>query len=162
MVPVNQSAGEANNQANVTAVALANVPSLNLADVNVRQVLVGNTLTTSADTDAAIVDSFNNTTGIVQVNQAAGSLNNQVNALALATGGGLGPIGALLADAQLDAIGGEADNEFAIEGAIENRGTIANSFNSFRGIAQVTQASGNLNQVGNVLGVSVQTIGQIP
>lgn len=154
---VNQSSGEANNQGNAVAIAVVGpgTPSLRAVDANATQVMTRNSVTTAASLETRIEDSFNGVSGIAQVNQAAGHVNNQLNLFALALGEAAGPAGAPMADAQLGQIGSEEDSALSDTGA-EKHITIANSFNGFDGVAQVNISAGNLNQVGNVLGVSVR------
>lgn len=157
-IGVNQSAGTANNQANVYAAAFgsAEIGALRVNDADVVQRLQGNSLTTNVETlTAGIHDSFNNTAGIVGVNQAAGNLNNQANVVALTFGGDAGPAATLLDEAALAQVGEKADNSHDEQTDTDTSATITNSFNNFKGVAQVNQVAGNLNQVANVVGVSV-------
>lgn len=161
LIGLNQSSGDGGNQANFTAIALVPGDAIALIDLNARQELLSNTLISAAATDARIADSFNATMGGAQINQAAGSLNNQLNALAMAVSGVQDPAttalpGALLNDARLDQVGAR-DGGNTIDNTGDNRPpTVVDSFNGFRGTAQVSQVSGNLNQVANVAGISLR------
>lgn len=158
VLTINQNAGNANNQANVVAAAFgsADVGALRLNDADVVQRLQNNTLTTNIDAlRVGIHDSFNDTTGIVGVNQVAGNLNNQANVVALSFAGDAGPAAKLLSEAILAQVGDESDNNFDKQKDTETEATITNSFNNFSGVAQINQTAGNLNQVANVLGISV-------
>jgi hypothetical protein len=158
VIGVNQSTGGPNNQANVYAAsfASADVAALRLNDADVVQRLRDNGLTSQVDSlTAGIHGSFNATSGVVGVNQAAGSLNNQANMVALTFGDDAGPAGTLLSEAVLAQVGNEGDNSFDKREDTETNATITDSFNDFNGVAQVNQVAGNFNQVANVLGVSV-------
>lgn len=155
LMGINQSAGDANNQANVVTAAALPGAAIVTIDLNARQSALGNSLTTAVATDARIAESFNETSGMAQINQAAGYLNNELNALTIGFGALADPAATILNDARLSQVGGAADNALVNTG--DNRPpTVVDSFNGFRGGAQVTQASGHLNQIANVAGVNVR------
>ncbi|NOS76557.1 MAG: hypothetical protein HOP35_01285 [Nitrospira sp.] len=158
IVNVNQEAGNVNNQANVRVLAFmatevgSIIGALNLA---VSQNLTNNTVVSDGgERSTRIANSFGNAAGIVGVNQTAGNANNQLNVLGMAVGDTLGPDALPINDTTLGQVSsGKRDapvNNSARADVIEN------SFSNFRGIAQVNQSSGDLNSVGNVLGVSFQ------
>jgi len=87
LVQINQSSGSMNNQNNAAAIAVGSSGLVALADARLVQSNTGNQVLTAgygtlcnANT---INNSFGNVTGCVQVNQSAGSLNNQANVLAV-------------------------------------------------------------------------------
>jgi len=107
--------------------------------------------TTNSD---SITDSFNeDAAGIVGVNQSAGSINNQNNALSIA-----------LADRASYALG-EADlgqfNTWNVVNVtnVTRTDTISGSFGGFSGVAMVNQSAGAINNQANVLDIAVSTTG---
>jgi hypothetical protein len=161
LVSVNQSTGDSNSQANVRAIALAdrNVRTLELTDVNAAMDLRGNALVASGSRRASISGSFNESVGILGVNQASGSLNQQLNVLALAFGQSTGHDASLLNNALLSGVDGGGDNTLTEDGPVERQASLSNSFGDFKGIVQGSQIAGDLNQVGNLLAVNVRTVG---
>jgi len=96
--------------------------------------------------------SFGGGTGVVGVNQAAGSLNNQNNALAVALG-----------DHVVHALG-EADlgqfnsfNEVNVIDQVRTDTISGDSFSGFSGVAMVNQSSGSINNQANVVDIAVGT-----
>lgn len=163
IVSVNQDSGNINNQANVRVIALAaggaevNLPSVDLVRSRYDNEVVSSGVT---HTDS-IVNSFNDTSGIVGVNQSSGNLNQQANVLVLAAGLRLSPEVALLDDHSLaDVVPGPADASDS--GPRDPRmETIVDSFNNFSGIAQVSQSAGNENNISNVIGISINVMGSL-
>ncbi len=115
--------------------------------------------------------SFNGFAGIAQVNQAAGVMNNQGNITAIAVtnnfGGGVlessggGEPGDDLIDPGSVALAEVAvqlennDNNYTSSGSgSQHMDKIENSFSGFRGIANVNQASGHMNNQNNVVGIA--------
>jgi hypothetical protein len=155
---VNQDAGNFNNQANVVAFVMgsgesvAQVLSLSI-EVEKRDNVV---ISSNSQHDARIDTSFNHTTGIVGVNQSAGSGNNQINAVAVGVGVVLGADAIVLQDTDLDTV---MSDEEPSGGPDSGHPSVVDSFQGFRGVAQVSQANGNLNAVRNVVSVSVTVVG---
>jgi hypothetical protein len=156
---VNQSAGLLNNQGNVLAAGFTGQLGfpLSMVEAAVEKANVGNVLAIADSVFADnIVSSFNGFTGLAQVNQAAGILNNQDNVFALATN--LPTAG----DVQRPMV---AENDTFL--SMENTGnaamvantvttaTIRNSFNSYTGFAQVNQAPGSQNNQANITSISL-------
>jgi len=162
IIDVNQQAGDLNNQANVRAFAYTpGLGTLQAAQADVTMAMYGNSITTSGGALSAGIDgSFNNTVGIVGVNQAAGSLNEEVNVLALSLGASPGADSIILDDATLALIGTPDQNTENKDPNKPRQQTtsMTNSFNNFTGIAQVNQVAGDLNRVDNVMAVSVMTM----
>jgi hypothetical protein len=159
IVSVNQNAGSVNNQANVRVLALVGSASdlaavLHLADIAGAAVRTGNTaISTGASREDLLVGSFDGSVGVAGLNQSAGNLNQQANLLAL-TFGHTGPPGEVVAlqDAALGVVSG--DN--VVDDRVATRtDQIADSFRGFRGVAQVSQVSGDLNVVRNAMTLSV-------
>jgi len=163
---VNQSAGSLNNQGNVTAIALTNDPQVNNnsfgdwdrkdpglshTEVAVEQVNTDNKLTSILVTHRdSISDSFNDGfTGIAQVNQASGFMNNQNNVVGISANLGNGVVA--LSDAFLTQSNTENKATYA---AVNYRASINSSFTGGTGIAQVNQAPGSMNNQANIVSFS--------
>lgn len=161
VVSVNQSAGGSNSQANVRAIALGDrdARTLQATDIDTAMGLNGNVLVARGARRASISDSFNESVGILGVNQVSGSLNQQVNVLALAFGQSAGHDASLLNNALLSRVDGGGDNDLTEDGPVERQASLSNSFGDFKGIVQGSQIAGDLNQVGNLLAVNVRTVG---
>jgi hypothetical protein len=155
ILDINQDSGIANNEANVRSIAWSDVPgALLMNQVTGSVSTVGNTLNTGGGTRTDLIDgSFQGGTGIVGVNQTAGSLNQLNNVLALAIG--LDGTAAAISDASLGTV--HSDNTRVEDPASEDRSdTISgSSFQGFTGIAQVNQSAGDLNQINSTVLVTV-------
>lgn len=173
----NQDVGNMSNQANVASVAgIDDLPSFADAQAHVEQENADNTSlefenlrdnTTgeiiedpTADPStflvnklASITDSINGNEGVINVNQNAGNMDNQSNAVAAAVG--LGAVVAL-SDADLGQtnVGNHVD-----ELATVKRATIEGSINGNSGIVNVNQSTGNMNNQGNVVSLAAITSG---
>ena len=159
IVGVNQASGNLNNQAIVRAIAFVGGDAvLQLAAAYAAMDLTANTVLASGPRQTRIEDSFHATVGIVGINQSAGNLNQQGNVLAMTMGTTLAPGIVLIGDSALGGIGGVDDNTLVEDPASPRSDTLVNSFGGFTGIAQVNQSSGDLNRIGNVLGVSVSVV----
>jgi hypothetical protein len=103
-----------------------------------------------------INNSFNGFTGLAQVNQASGILNNQDNVLAL---GSNVPVGGDVLRPQV------AENDTfltmqntgnaALVSGVVATSEIRGSFNSYTGISQVNQSPGSLNNQANITSFSL-------
>lgn len=159
IIGVNQSAGNVNNQTNVRAFALTGLGAIQAAQADVLMEMHDNTVTTSGGgLTAGINNSFNNTTGVVGVNQVAGSLNEQANVLAMSMGAGAGQDSIILDDATLALVGTPDQNTVNEDPNRPQSAGVTNSFNNFTGIAQVNQVAGDLNRVNNVMALSVMVM----
>lgn len=175
IVGVNQDVGNMVNQANIVALAYTDVTgSVTDAKAGTDQLNSDNAVETFEvfplsgdpipasdavgqflnDPDAfqlkaLIVDSINDNTGIVGVNQNTGDMNNQTNSVAVAAG--LDPMVAL----------GESDlgqeNTFNRVDALNTvkASFISNSVTGNTGVVQVNQSSGHLNNQGSAITLSV-------
>jgi hypothetical protein len=158
---VNQAAGSLNNQGNVVAVAVTNSNGFNSytlshAEVAIEKVNTFNVVdiddTTYTD---QICTSFNGFSGIAQVNQASGHMNNQNNAAGIAAN--LGNRGAVaLTDSYLTMTNTNNRAEFGDEeGSVVFTASIGGSFNGgSSGIAQVNQSPGSMNNQANSVAIS--------
>lgn len=155
IVDVNQEAGTLNNQANLRAIAVVlDGQQFQGFDLDLKQVRIANTLTvTGGIRETHITDSFAGTTGLVGINQSAGSLNQELNAVVVVIGATLGSDVSAVGDATLAAQ--SSSNMLISSGGGQRSDTLSNSFANFHGIAQVTQSSGDLNIIANRLAISV-------
>ena len=155
IVDINQEAGLLNNQANVRAIAVVlNGQQIQTFGLDVQQVRRDNSVTvTGGNRETHITDSFAGTSGIVGINQSAGNLNQEVNSLSLAIGATAGSNVDAIGDSTLSNV--SSNNTLTTSGTGSRSDTISNSFANFTGIAQVTQSSGDLNMIGNHIGISI-------
>lgn len=153
IIGANQNTGNLNNQANVQVIAhVSGGPTIRLGEATVEQRLVDNTIVTSGAVRQDLIEnSFGGTVGIVGVNQSAGNLNNQANVVALTIGKGIGVVA--LEDSTLGKV--NIGNKLIRGPAGPKSDVIVGSFAGFRGLAQVSQSAGDLNQVSNTMNVSV-------
>ena len=115
---------------------------------------------------ARITDSINRNTGVVHVNESAGNMNNQANALAMAVGFAEGGVAIAESDlGQFNAFnivnesGEEVDDSDVNDGFVYKAVSIDNSVNGNTGVIGVNQAAGNLANQANVVSFAV-VIGQ--
>lgn len=154
VINANQSSGHLNTQANVRAFAFGRAGSGAALSITPRR-----SDTTIVATGGArrtrLVDSFQGSAGLVGVNQSAGNLNQQVNAVALAIGLDVEGVSPVLGDAELSAIGG-AGRRTGERGPRAD--VIDGSFGGFGGVAQVSQSSGDGNVITNALSASFKVM----
>ena len=153
---VNQGAGYLNNQGNVAALGITGTTGVGLSMVEaaVEKTNIGNALVVvGCNFSDTITSSFLNFTGVAQVNQGSGCLNNQNNVLALgANNGGVG----LVAENDTFLSMQNSGNAASITNT-PSTATIGNSFNGGRGIAQVNQAPGSLSNQANIVSISSES-----
>jgi len=173
----NQDVGNMTNQANVVSVAgISELPSFADAQAHADQSNTNNTSTefeelrdavtgaliTDPTTPASsfavnklalIEDSVNDNTGIINVNQNSGNMNNQSNGVAAAVG-----LGAVVALSESD-LGQETSHNHVEELATVKTATISGSVNGNSGIVNVNQSTGNMNNQGNVVSLAAITSG---
>ena len=157
VVGVNQDVGNMVNQANVVAVGLTEATeSLVHAASEVSQATSSNSVQRS-DGDfhpfvpqfkASLNGSVLNNIGITGVNQNAGNMNSQTNALALALGQ---DATMALAESALGQV--NSYNQTSEIGTVKEA-KIWNSVNSNIGITQVNQSTGNMNNQGSSISVA--------
>jgi hypothetical protein len=158
---INQEAGNMNQQANIRSIVVVDAgggPGIIHLDVNTTQEMTDNhlLLRNTGPREVSIANSFNDSSGIVGINQSAGNLNQQLGVVVVGVGFNVGPEVVQLGDAQLGQIGGDSDNTLTEEGVQGPRtNTLTDSFNGFSGIAQVSQTTGDMNRVTQAVGVSI-------
>lgn len=157
IVLFNQEAGNMNNQANVVAIALGEDAPISFADIMASQTLSGNSVVSDGPRETRISGAFNDTTGIVGINQSAGNLNQQLNVVAIAMGKSSGPDVVALADSQLENVAANG-NELTPDNENPRHNFLVDSFTGFEGIAQVSQSSGDLNRIANTVSFSVEVM----
>jgi len=157
----NQAAGYLNNQANVVAAAVVDTgDAAAMTEAAVEQTNYYNTLYSCFDRSVdEIKGSFNEFTGIGQVNQSAGSMNNQNNVVAISAG-----LGDKIGDSRYGSSGVVAANDtylvqnntlgLAAVNLACNSNTIGRSFNEFTGIGQANQSAGSMNNQANIVSIS--------
>lgn len=158
---INQDAGNANSQANMATLSLTDgTNTLTASGAFGEQILLNNSVTsTGGSLSTEIIDSFNDSTGYVAINQAAGAVNQQLNLLALSLGEDMGASNAeLLGDSALSHISISEGNILDLEEDPTRHMVIEDSFNGFQGVAQVNQTAGHFNQVSNTISASVRYI----
>jgi hypothetical protein len=103
--------------------------------------------------EALLDDSVNGNTGVINVNQNAGNMNNQTNGVAAAIGEGAV---VALSDADLGQLnsGNHVDELETVKTA-----TINGSINGNTGVVNVNQSTGNMNNQGNVVSIAAITSG---
>ncbi len=152
---VNQAAGSLNNQGNVVAMGITDSHStLAQAQADVGQKNIANNLTIQGAFLSGILkdkieDALTDNSGIIGVNQAAGYLNNQTNAVALAAG--VGPAIVAMADASLGQVN---SGNLLVEFGVTKTATIQNALKNNQGIVGVNQAPGSLNNQANIVALS--------
>lgn len=176
---VNQDVGNVNNQANTGAFAITDDgDAFTNAEVSVEQVngaIVGpdgvpigdpNTLVLFGHSfSASITDSINNNTGITHVNQNAGNLNNQANALAVAAGIGCSTCvepeiqGFAIAEADLGQQTSGQTLTGLSPGGTQSVTMVASVINN-HGVVGVNQAAGNFAAQANLVALSASIMNQ--
>jgi len=156
IVELNQDAGDFNNQGNAVAIAVTSGDhSAALATIILDSEQAGASSSAPPIVQTNAIDSsFNGASGIAQVNQATGQGNVELNAVAIA----FAPdavFSPALTDVELKGVSGQVANGGGSSAAPGSNNTMNNSFNNFRGIAQVAQVAGDSNVVINVVAVAV-------
>jgi hypothetical protein len=108
-----------------------------------------------AGKEATITNSISSNTGIMNVNQNAGNMNNQSNGVAIAIG-----LGALVALSEND-LGQTNAHNTVTEVETVKHDTITDSINNNVGIVSVNQSVGNMNNQGNVVSLAAVASGAI-
>jgi len=154
IVNVNQASGNLNNQANLRVIVFSTDFSSAAADIQIErstEMSRNNLSTVGGNRQDLIRGSLRGNLGVIGVNQAAGSLNYQTNTLVLAIGGLITLTDVELADVQ-------SSNTLAQRDTGTRSDVIEASFAGTQGIVQVSQAAGDLNQLGNTIGLSFREI----
>jgi len=97
---------------------------------------------------ATIANSINGNTGIVGVNQNAGNMANQTNAVAMAVG--FGTVAAL----SEAALGQENSGNTVTEAGVSKLAYVADSITGNQGVVHVNQSAGNMANQSNVFALS--------
>jgi len=157
---VNQASGSMNNQGNIVGAAAVDGSAPKLSSgAQIQMANFGNSYDCPVkytagldcfDTYCDKIDcSFTQFNGLAQVNQAAGYMNNQNNAVSLAADPNAGIVAC--ADSQLSMCNAKNCGCFAFD---QVTNTIKGSFTNFNGVAQVNQSAGSMNNQANVIAVS--------
>ena len=151
IININQSPGNMNNQGNNVSVAYTSDGDAFLhSSATVSKANTGNSVSSEFSTrDNTIDGALNTVTGILGVNQSAGSMNNQDNAASMAIG--LNAVAALCdADLTLTNSGNSS-----LETNVDKTDTITNGLVGVAGIIGVNQSSGCMNNQANNVAVCV-------
>ncbi len=157
---LNQDVGNMVNQANVVSVGITESPTAfteaqaHVDQRNLDNDVFQNELTfdpATPDRSATITGSISGNTGIVGVNQNAGNMNNQTNAVALAVG-----LNAIVALSEAD-LGQVNSGNRVEESATVKLDLIQNSISGNAGIVSVNQSSGNMNNQAAVVSFAALT-----
>ncbi len=158
IVQINQSSGLLNNQGNILAAGFTdkNNPEqitwgVSMVEVAVEKANLDNELIVEEMLGSDnISGSFNNFTGLAQINQASGILNNQNNVVGIAQN--LDTIG-LMAENDTFLTMQNAGNEATVP-EITASANITDSFRNGTGAVQINQAPGALNNQTNIISVA--------
>lgn len=152
VIGVNQSPGNLNNQANLSAMAIiAGDKQLATATGFATQASLFNEIYADRSVNTNIISgSISDNNGIVGVNQSSGNINNQFNSAALAAGLDEITNGAL-GEATLKQVNADS---FLVHVAVFRSDVISGSINGNAGIVSVNQASGDMVNQANVHAIS--------
>ncbi|MGK9450571.1 hypothetical protein ACSSZE_04795 [Acidithiobacillus caldus] len=151
----NLAAGNDNLQANVASIIMSpNGQGVNAPDAVVQknQVKSGSPSVASQSTQIT-GNAFNNATGILAINQAAGSANRESNQLGIVLGAAQPVTNAVLATS-LPSVSGSTLNKTTKE-EVTSVAVAATAFKGAGGIAQVNQVSGSGNASANSFALGV-------
>jgi len=165
VVGLNQDTSNMVNQANLVSFALTNTgngteeDSLTNSQAEAEQINTFNNVThfevldvdLVPDLTASIEGSINDNSGVVGVNQNAGNMNNQLNALAMAVG-----LGAKFALSEAS-LGQFNTANFVDEIETVKTNLISFSVNGNSGIVGVNQTTGNMNNQASLVSMAVLT-----
>jgi len=160
IIGVNMAAGDENVQVNARAIVIGEgVPVL--SDLNIQQ-RIHNKLTLgspSYNLDYIGGDAFAGSTGIISINQTAGSGTAQANLVSIGIGGA-GPVSPVSNEGLLMSYG---KVEGSLEGYEGRRSDIidGNAFSGSHGLVQVNQSAGSANRVFNTVAIQFKVI-EIP
>lgn len=159
IVQINQDVGAASNQANMLLLTLGAGAGNTFQDSNTyaARAVTGNTLTVEGGQRINLIqNSFNNAQGYVQINQNSGNLNAQLNIGNVSLAAGLGNGFAMLNDTSLAGV--VVNNTYNTTDTTTKADVINGGFDGFRGVAQITQASGDGNAIGNSVAIGVTVL----
>lgn len=161
IISVNQESGNLNNQTNVFVVSgIAGLGGANLSEATLVSGVrsEGNTVVSSGgDREDRIQLSFFEASGVVGINQSAGSLNQQSNLKVLteATGSVEGLFRSLSYSALEEVVANNSVSLEPVSGEGLRRDFMHASFVGFKGLAQTNQSAGDLNVVQNGMLISL-------
>lgn len=166
---VNQAVGNMNNQGNVLSIAVdvgggTGTPPGNTgfaeAQASVDQRVIDNEINSASIIyrDALIEGSVLSNTGITNVNQSSGQMNNQANAISL---GVCLDGGVALSEADLGQFIGTVDTDSpgSHEDYTAKTSQIVGSIGGNHGVTFVNQTSGNLGNQSNTLSLAASVVG---
>jgi hypothetical protein len=166
VVLINQSPGFENNQGNEVSITYATSPlegTFAHAQVAVQQIndlneyanvlLPGSVNTDTIGTEGETEGPFANGTGIVEINQAAGHMNNQDNADAIALGDFT-----VFALGEIDLGQFNTDNYVDVVDQLRSDTITGGAFAGFSGIVKVNQSAGSMNNQANMLDIAADTM----
>jgi len=164
VVGLNQDTSNMVNQANLVSLALTNTgngteeASLTNSQAEAEQINTFNNVThfevqdvLVPDLTASIDNSINDDSGVVGVNQNAGNMNNQLNAVALAVG-----LGSKFALSEAS-LGQFNTSQFVDEIETVKSNLIMASVNGNTGVVGVNQSTGNMNNQASMVSMAVLT-----
>ena len=156
IISINQAPGSMNNQGNSVSISFAKdgADSLLRSAASFNQTSSGNTLNAEGFTRSNTIqaDAFNGLSGVIGVNQSAGSLNSQNNIACISIAGN--PV-VSISPADLGMISGQ---NTVIEAGVSKTDTIRSfAFEGISGIVSVNQSSGSMNNQVNMINISVHT-----
>lgn len=160
IIGVNQDVGNMVKQGNIVSISVTDTAtSFVESQAGVDQLNSGNSSTQeetallddTSNRSTSIVNSINNNAGVVGVNQNAGNMNDQTNAVALAVG-----IGDYFALSEAE-LGQENTGNVVVESFTRATGTITDSINGNSGIVGVNQATGHMNNQASAVSLAATT-----
>ncbi len=148
IVGVNQAAGDFNLQANARAIAISGNGQAT-ADIEQLSSLAGST---AADVSVTSIrdNAFQNTTGLISINQASGSGNLESNTILISPYIPQGELSDdLLSQASLDVASFSDKEERSSSDTLRTVNVDATAFRGVRGVLQLNQAAGMQNVTQN-------------
>lgn len=154
IVQFNQDGGNGNNQGNTFSAAVAFNAAFAESNSSAQQTTSNNTLNSQTPgwataRYATIVNSANNNSGLLMVNQSVGHGGNQLNGVSIA----IGRDGATVALSEADLGQFNTLNTVNDSNSLR-RGNIVTSFNGNQGIALGNQSTGNFNNQATVISIA--------
>ena len=109
--------------------------------------------TSNTNYGTSIINSFKDNSGIFNLNQSSGNINNQSNITVITISPG--STGNTLSYIDLTNLNISSENTIKYSGTISRQSLIENSFDNSKGLFMVNQSSGNLNQQSNIFAFSL-------
>ena len=147
---LNQASGSLNDHFNCFFLVFGEVDFAEMGGYIASEREGGFAAVKNAESRDLIVDSFWNSRGVFLLNQSAGNLNIQGNALLLS----IGTPALALEDLELQAQRPEEDMRLLEEAQGKREDLLLNSFNGALGVGLISQSAGNMNTIHNALGIS--------